>query len=226
MASPDYILGRKKYSRPQAMLWAENPGSVQVINEGLETEEQFYVPDGYEVDSDETGITNNSLLDQFIILSDDNRGPIDFSTIRIEKRERMINGRMRSYHIADKLNISVSWDMLPSRSYSDLANFNQTTGRSALEGLNGFGNDQQFTTDGGAGGVDLLNWYEKHTGSFWVYLAYDKHNAYGSNSKAFKQLAKYNQVVEMYISDFSYSVVKRGANNHDLWNVQVSLEEV
>jgi hypothetical protein len=226
MASPNYILGRKKYSRPQAMLWAENPGSVQIIDAGLETEEQFYVPDGYEIDSDNTGLTSDALLNQFIILSDDNRSPIDFSTTRIEKRERMINGRMRSYHIADKINISVSWDMLPSRSYADLANFNQTTGKPTLPINNGIGNDQQFTTDGGAGGVDLLNWYENHTGSFWVYLAYDKHNVYGSSTEAFKQLAKYNQVVEMYISDFSYSVVKRGANNHDLWNVQVSLEEV
>lgn len=221
MASPNYILGRKKYSRPQAMLWASNPGSVQILDEGLETEEQFYVPDGYEVDSDESGLTNNLLFDQFIILSDDNRSQIDFSTERIEKRERMINGRMRSYHIADKVSISVSWDMLPSRSFSNFALFNQQTGQTALTG-----NSQQFTTDGGAGGVDMLNWYEKHTGPFWVYLAYDKYNAYGSSPQAFKQLAKYNQVVEMYISDFSYSVVKRGANNHDFWNVSVTLEEV
>lgn len=224
MASPNYILGRKKYSRPQAMLWAANPGSVQILDEGLETEEQFYVPDGYEVDSDETGTMDNRLFDQFIILSDDNRGPLDFSTTRIEKRERMINGRMRSYHIADKINISVSWDMLPSRSYSSFATFSQETGKPTIDLASGA--DQQFTTDGGAGGVDILNWYEKHTGSFWVYLAYDKYNAYGSSPRAFKQLAKYNQVVEMYIADFSYSVVKRGANNHDLWNVQVTLEEV
>lgn len=221
MASPEYILGRKKYSRPQAMLWAANPGSVQVINQDTQEEEQFYVPDGYEVNSDETGLTDSTLLDQFIILSDDNRSPIDFKINRIEKRERMINGHMRSYHVADKTSITVSWDMLPSRSFADYAKFNQSTGAAVISG-----NDAQFTTDGGAGGIELLDWYEKHTGPFWVYLAYDKYNSYGSSPTAYKQLAKYNQVIQMYLADFSYTVVKRGSTNHDFWNVSVTLEEV
>lgn len=222
MASPNYILGRKKYSRPQAMLWAANPGGIQTINEGTDNEEQFYVPFGYEVNANKTGITDGSLLNQFVILSDDNRSPIDFKITRIERRERMVNGRMRSYHNADKTTITVSWDMLPSRSFASYADFDQTTGQPAA----GTSSDVQYTTDGGAGGVEILDWYEKHQGSFWVYLAYDKYNSFGTSPAAFDNLAKYNQVIEMYFADFSYTVVKRGAGNHDFWNISVTLEEV
>ena len=216
MASAQYLLGRKKYARPQAMLWAENSGTVVSIED-----EQYYVPDGYESATDVSGITGDPLVDQFIILSDDNRSPIDFRINRIEKRERMINGRMRSYHVADKLSITASWTMLPSRSFASLADFNPTTGKSAQTKTS-----SEFTTDGGAGGVEMLNWYENHKDPFWVYLAYDKYTSYGNSADAFLQLAKYNQVVEMYLADFSYSVVKRGSSNYDFWNVSVTLEEV
>lgn len=226
MASVDYIVGRKKYSRPQALLWADNPGSLVVLEGGTANEQRFYVPGGYENRTDPSTISDTELLNSFIILSDDGRSPIDFSTERIEKRERMINGRMRSYHIADKLNISFSWDMLPSRSYRTSPNFNPDDGTSNLNGTRGAGFDQEFTTDGGAGGVEILKWYEDHSGPFWVYLAYDKNTSFQNRSNQYGQLDKYNQVVEMYFSDFSYSVVKRGNGGHDFWNVSVTLEEV
>ena len=90
--------GRKKYRRPQAMMWSDLP---PVTSNG------FLVPDGFEVNAATPG-------DDFLVLSDHNRKDISFKPERIEKRERMINGRMRSYHIADKMTISTSWDMLPS----------------------------------------------------------------------------------------------------------------
>jgi len=216
MASAEYLLGRKKYARPQAMLWAENSGTIVSVED-----EQYYVPVGYESATDVSGVTGDPMVDQFIILSDDNRSPIDFKINRLEKRERMINGRMRSYHIADKLTVTASWTMLPSRSFASLANFNPSTGKSLQTKTSG-----EYTTDGGAGGVEMLNWYENHKDPFWVYLAYDKYNSYGNDADAFLQLAKYNQVVEMYLADFSYSVVKRGSSNYDFWNVSVTLEEV
>ncbi len=43
---------------------------------------------------------------------------------------------------------------------------------------------------------------------------------------AFDKLAQYNEVVEMFFSDFSYDVVRRGGTNMDLWNVDLKLEEV
>jgi hypothetical protein len=32
--------------------------------------------------------------------------------------------------------------------------------------------------------------------------------------------------MQVYFADFNYTVVKRGGNNHDLWNISVTLEEV
>lgn len=216
MATSGYMSGRKRYGRPQGMLWSDTPGT---INDGI------YVPSGYETNSDKTGITST---DDFIILSDHNRSEINISPQRIEQRKRMANGTMRSYHIADKLNISTSWTMLPSRSYKLYANFNQTTGKSTADHVFGglTATEQEFTSDGGAGGVEILDWYENHTGPFWVFLSYDKYNNFGTDDAAHLHLAEYNQVVQMYISNFDYSIVKRGRNNLDLWNVNVSLEEV
>jgi hypothetical protein len=196
------IAGRKTYRRPQAMLWSDLP---PITSGG------FLVPDGYEVNAATAG-------DDFIVLSDHNRKDISFKPERIEKRERMINGRMRSYHIADKMTISTSWDMLPSRAFSLDPQFNTTTG--AVAGLG-----TQYTVDGGAGGNELLDWYQNHTGSFYVFLAYDKKGNFAESGQ-YAHLAEYNEVIEMFISSFDYTVVKRGGANHDLWNISVTLEEV
>jgi len=211
MATSAYLAGRRRYTRPQGILWANNPGT---LSNGL------YVPNGIEVGAD-TQETNPDLLDQFIILSDHNRGDMQFNTQRIEQRQRTINGRMRSYHIADKLNMSVSWNMLPSRGYAGLANFNETTGVAPNEG-----SQLEYTADGGAGGVELLDWYETHQGPFWMYLAYDKYTNLEGQGYEYTGLNRYNQIIQVYFADFNYSVVKRGATNHDLWNISVTLEEV
>ena len=217
MATAGYMSGRKKYQRPQAMLWSENSGTL--VN-------GVYVPNGIEVGGDPGSVTDESQYNQFLILSDDNRSPIDFTPTRIEKRERMINGRMRSYHIADKLTLSTSWQMLPSRSFYTIPNFNPTTGKPSIEGYGRPSSlDEQYTTDGGAGGVEMLDWYENHTGSFWVFLAYDKYKNFGDDENAYAHLPQYNQLIEMFISDFQYSVVKRGGSNYDFWNISVTLEE-
>jgi hypothetical protein len=156
------------------------------------------------------------LLDQFLLITDDNRQPIEFSQERIEKRERMINGRMRSYHIADKLQLRTSWEMIPSRSHANVPHFDVATGLSSVK---------SYTTDGGAGGADMLEWYDSHKGSFWVFLAYDRKGIFKGTPDPYDHLGQYNQLIEMFISDFSYSVEKRGAN-FDYWNVSISLEEV
>ncbi len=217
MATNTYMSGRKKYSRPQAMLFADNPGTKV---------DGFYIPDGYEIGA-YTGSEANT--GDFLILSDDNRSEIDFGTTRIEKRERMINGRMRSYHIADKLQISVSWDMLPSRAYDTISHFD-INGNADMQATVSRPKPLEFTSDGGAGGVELLNWYENHKGSFWVYLAYDKYTNFQDTDLSeadnrFNNINKYNEIVEVFFSDFNYSVVKRSGLNFDFWNVSLTLEE-
>ena len=196
MATKDYLLGRQgSRGRPQGMLLADNPGTL--VN-------GFYVPDGLEVGT-ATAESDTTLLNQFIILSDDNRAPVSINTERIEQRQRTINGRMRSYHIADKITISTSWTLLPSRAYNTLAGFTEAGGVSPYKGTTA-----EFTTDGGAGGVEILDWYNNHQGSFWVYLAYDNYKNFGDDAAAFSNMNKYNEIVEVFFADFNYSVEKRG----------------
>jgi hypothetical protein len=211
MATAAYLTGRRRYQRPQALLWSENPGTL--VN-------GVYLPTGYEIQGNFAASTDADLINQFLILSDHNRGELNFTPTRIEQRQRTINGRMRSYHIADKLTMSVSWTNLPSRSYYQDAGF-LSTGLSPEKNTT-----NEFTSDGGAGGVELLDWYENHKGPFWMFLAYDKYSNFGKDDADYGNLAKYNQIIQVYIADFNYSVVKRGGSNHDLWNISVSLEEV
>lgn len=203
-SSAAYISGRKRYARPQGLLWSDNAGTVEGgIRFPLGTEKE-----------------------DFMILSDHNRQPISISQQRIENRQRMINGSMRSYHISDKISIGVSWSRLPSRSYSRNVNF---SANGISEMLN---TDSEYTVDGGAGGVEMLDWYENHNGPFYVYLGYDKYN---NNSfkvsgditdASFDHLTVYNDVRHMYFAGFEYTVEKRGSNNFDFWNISLSLEEV
>jgi hypothetical protein len=200
MANATYLTGRRKYALPQGMLWSENSGTLI---------DGYYYPNGYEIGSDLTGVPANE-QNTFLILSDHNRDELSFSQERIQKRERMINGNMRAYNIADKISLSTSWRMLPSKAYANNPSFDSS-------GLTDFrGTTDEFTVDGGAGGLELLEWYDNHKGPFWVYLAYDR---YDNNTK-------YNQIVQMYFRDFSYSVIKRGSSTHDLWNINITLEEV
>jgi hypothetical protein len=245
MADLEYMRGRQKYQRPQAMLWANNPGTVieDTDSESPTFGQFFHVPLGNEINSAAYSITDTN---EFIILSDHNRSDINFQTERLETKQRMVNGRMRSYFIADKLSISTSWDMIPSRAYSSYPDFSsagepnlvssvsvETDGGTVIKSVKSSGSpyysDQQFTVDGGAGGVDLLDWYERYTGSFWVYLSYDKHTNFKNledNDAQYANLNKYSQIVEVFFGSFRYDVVKRGGSNFDFWNIEVTLEEV
>ena len=214
MATSSYMAGRRGYlkgaTRPQAILFSDNPGTLV---------DGKYIPTGDEwVD--------------FIILTDGNRGEISLSQQRIESRQRMINGNMRSYWTADKLNLSTSWTRIPSRAYSESVTFDPANGQ--------IDNDpstySMYTVDGGAGGVDILNWYENHVGPFYVFLAYDKFRI--GESENYNRLDGYNQVLKMYISAFDYNIEKRGGTSignmwsdnkttgYDFWNISMSLEEV
>lgn len=185
---------RFKYARPQALVWAD----------AYETSNGVYVPSGTE-------------FEDFIILSDHNRSEINISKQRIENRRRMINGTMRSYHIADKLAFDFSWDMIPSRAFNMDPNFN-TNGQTTASGI------EDYTADNGAGGVDIEWWYENHQGPFYMLLSYDNYKKFSSDK--YNRLGEYSQVVQVYFASCDFSIVKRGATNHDLWNISVSLEEV
>jgi hypothetical protein len=213
MATVAYLNGRKRYTRPQAVIWSENPGTLSASG--------IYIPTGQEIGANPLLATTSNPANQFLILSDHNRSPLQFKPTRIEQRQRMINGNMRSHHIADKTTISFSWDNLPSRAYAYPADFDAS-------GLSDQPSTNEYTVDGGAGGVELLDWYENHKGPFWMFLSYDKYNNFGSSDQdsTFLHLTQYTEIMQVYFSDFSYDVVKRGRATHDFWNVSVSLEEL
>ena len=202
MISRTYLNSRKKWIRPQAIIFSNNSGGI---------------------DSDGFPIIDGVEREDFIILSDHNRGDISFSANRLENRKRMINGHMRSYHIADKMNISFSYNLLPSRSFSKNPQFN-SNGIATVPELS------EYTADGGAGGAELLDWYESNPGSFYMLLSYDKPQSFPidpQNPKnPYSNLGKYSDVLEVFVSDFSYNIIKRGGTNHDLWDISISLEEV
>ena len=201
MVSSAYMSGRKKYTRPQAIIFSNNSGGIS--------------PEGVpRID----GIEG----EDFIVLSDHNRSDISFNTNRLENRKRMVNGHMRSYHIADKINLSFSYNLLPSRSFSGDQSFSASG-----QYVN---NLVEYTADGGAGGAELLEWYDTNPGSFYVFISYDKPQSFPVDPEKpqehYNNLDKYSDELEVFFSDFSYNVVKRGQTNHDLWDISISLEEV
>jgi hypothetical protein len=76
----------------------------------------------------------------------------------------------------------------------------------------------------------MLEWYDSHKGSFWVYLSYDKYTNFEDNpntpeDERFKNINKYSEIVEVFFGDFNYSVTKRSGLNFDFWDVSLTLEE-
>jgi len=220
MATASYVIRRWALdglrNRPQAILWADNFGLVEdgeIVNPstGDSADYSLVVPDGTE-------------FNNFLILSDDNRSELSFSQQRIENKQRMINGTLRSYYIADKISISWSWDMLPSRSFSENPEFITDPSNPNI-GKPGNIDATEFTSDGGAGGVEILNWYETHPGPFWMILAYDKYSNFSGDSK-YTSLGTYNEIVQVTFSSFDYDVIKRGGRTHDFWSISISVEEV
>jgi len=198
VASKNYMQGRMSYlkggTRPQAMLWSNNPGTL---------DDGYYVPQGSEGTD-------------FIIVSDHNRGEISFSNERIETRQRMVNGSMRSYWIADKLKVSTSWQRLPSRPFDGNVVFDSVGNVETPNYIS-------YTVDGAAGGVDMLSWYESNPGSFYLFLSYDKYRINGVEN--YNRLQTYSQVIKVYFASFEYNVEKRSGGGFDFWNINVSMEE-
>jgi len=136
----------------------------------------------------------------YLYLSDDNRSDLAIAFERIEHRQRMINGTMRSYHIADKKTYSTSWKRLPSRK-DYVTEYSNTR--------NQFG-----------GGQQILDWYNNHTGSFWALFVYD------NDPSVLKSEIKTNvEIVNVFFENFSYNIITRGIDT-DLWDINLSLVEV
>jgi hypothetical protein len=135
-------------------------------------------------------------------VSEHNRAPARIDTLRIEKSQRMANGLLRKYFIDDKKTLSVSWNMLPSKS--------------------------DLTVDGGWGAVDIQDYYGSATkgqGAFKVKIVYGKQISGGS------QVDRSEEFVAVF-TQCSFTVVKRnvkGKNSdpaQEFWAVSLTLDEV
>ena len=60
----------------------------------------------------------------------------------------------------------------------------------------------------------MIDWYDTHTGPFWVYLSYEKNGT---------QMQYIDQKL-MYFESFSKTLSKRGL--YDIWKIEISLSEV
>ena len=79
-------------------------------------------------------------------ITEHNRKPLEISIERIEKSQRMANGTLRKYFIADKHTFSISWEDVP-----------RTTAH---------------TVDGYWGGEAMKDFYGTNTGSFPLKIYY------------------------------------------------------
>lgn len=135
-------------------------------------------------------------------ITEHNRQEVPININRIEKTQRMSNGLLRKYWIADKKNLSASWNMLPSRS--------------------------NMTVDGGWGASEIQDFYmlaTKGRSSFKVKIVYGEKLVNGAkvtNSEEF--LAVFSQC--------TFTVLKRNVKEkttdaaQEFWNVSIALEEV
>jgi hypothetical protein len=135
---------------------------------------------------------------KFRRLTEHNRQPLSINTERIESSQRMANGTLRKYFIADKLILDVSWEMIPS-----------------------FRNE---TVDGGWGAEDIKNFYESSAGRgafrvkinptvFDPALVQEQDGALADD-----------YTYTMVFTSCDFTVLKRGLQT--FWSVNISLEQV
>lgn len=133
-------------------------------------------------------------------LSEHNRQPISLSVNRIEKQTRMGNGQLRKFYVADKENITVSWNKLPSFS--------------------------TFTLDGGYGAIDLKNFYNgtaaKAAGALSGRSSFDVTISYGGTTKTMEMIFS-SFSIELVNRNVKQ---KTSSTPQEFWNVSITLEEV
>ena len=135
---------------------------------------------------------------RFRRVTEHNRAPLSINTERIETGQRMANGTMRKYFIADKLNLSVSWEMIPS-----------------------FRNE---TVDGGWGAEDIKSFYESAAGRgpFRIKLNPTVFSTDLVEQSGGALEDDYTYTVMFTSCDFT--LLKRGLQPY--WSVNISLEQV
>jgi hypothetical protein len=141
---------------------------------------------------------SSKALPRFRRVSEHNRGPLSIDNNRIEQSTRMANGTLRRYFIADKLNISVSWEMLPS-----------------------FRNE---TVDGAWGAEDLKNFYESPAGRIPFRVKINPTSFDPTLVEQSDGVLADDYTYTVMFTSATFNVAKRGLQTY--WNVNISLEQV
>jgi len=135
---------------------------------------------------------------KFRRVTEHNRDPISISTNRIENVQRMSNGTLRKYFIADKLNLSISWEMIPS-----------------------FRNE---TVDGGWGAEDLKTFYESAAGQGAFLIKLNPTVFPVDMIEESSGLLANKYTYNMMFTSCDFTVIKRGIQ--PFWSVNISMEQV
>lgn len=140
--------------------------------------------------------SSNSL--RFRRLTEHNRQPLSLNTERIESVQRMANGTLRKYFIADKLTLSVSWEMIPS-----------------------FRNE---TVDGAWAAEDIKNFYESTAGRGTFRVKINPTVFSPSLVEESDGALADDYTYTMAFTSCDFTVLKRGLQT--FWSVNISLEQV
>jgi len=134
--------------------------------------------------------------------SDQGRAPLEVDYERIENRERMANGRMRSKYIADKRTFSLSWEMLPSKTLV---------------------NGSNVIMDGGASAADLKAFHESVYNEFTISVYADDRSELLSGAQVLDPEEVFGTYT-VFFDSFSMTINKRG-RDFDFYDVEMTLEE-
>ncbi|NBO23575.1 hypothetical protein EBU94_09605, partial [bacterium] len=133
----------------------------------------------------------------WISLTEHNREPIDFSYENITKEARMANGYMRKYVVAQKKNLSVDWNMVPSVA---------SVQTMIVTGSAGYANTiSNLTVDGKPGGAWIKEFYENNVFiPIWVKVTHSTASATGDYTNGFFPTASVYTSLMNSASYFSY----------------------
>lgn len=132
--------------------------------------------------------------------TDHNRSTINFGYEQIENTVRTADGTMRKFFIAKKRSFDLSWSMLPSLSTYTV---DALPGAGAIRDFYNNNIDKKIT-------LEVV-----HHGAF---------NAILSSSSVPNAPTGTKETINVFISSFSYEVVKR-LKNHDYVNVSIGFVE-
>lgn len=138
----------------------------------------------------------------WILVTDHGRSELNIEVEPVESRQRMVNGTMRKFSVAKKRTFSWSWENIPDKSTSFLAN-------------------------GTTYGNWLEEFYNSTDGEFLMRLRSGSDENLGTvlSRPGTVDSADNTRIFTVMFLDYSKQVTKRG-RAFDLWNITMSVEEV